>query len=93
MMAYGMAGKAPYRYIPQESGGATSKTEEDLTSQVDGSNQSFTISQSFVADSIEVFYNGIKQRTPNEFTVVNSTTIQTVFVPSSNSTLTVFYSS
>ena len=93
-MAYGMAGKAPYRYIESTSGGSqTSKTEEDLTSQVDGSNQSFTISQSFVADSIEVFYNGIKQRTTNEFTVVNSTTIQTVFVPSSNSTLTVFYSS
>ncbi len=69
----------------------TAKTEEDLTSQIDGSNTTFTINSSFVASSIDVYYNGIKQRVTEEFTVVNSTTIQTTFTPTANSKLTVAY--
>lgn len=69
----------------------TAKTEQDLTSQVDGSNTTFTISSAFVASSIDVYYNGIKQRVSEEFTVVNSTTIETNFTPTATSVLTVAY--
>ena len=73
------------------SGTNTAKTEEDLTSQIDGSNTTFTINAAFVASSIDVYYNGIKQRVTQEFTVVNSTTIETNFTATANSTLTVAY--
>lgn len=69
----------------------TAKTEEDLTGQVDGTETEFTISAAFVASSIDVYYNGIKQRASQEFTVLNSTTIQTTFTPTATSTLTVAY--
>ena len=86
-----MANKSPYRVGPAGSGTDTPKTEEDLTSQVDGINFDFTISESFSATSIDVYYNGIKQRNPNEFTVESTTEIQTTFTPSAASTLTVAY--
>jgi hypothetical protein len=86
-----MANKSPYRVGPAVSGTDTPKTEEDLTAQVDGVNIDFTISESFSATSIDVYYNGIKQRKPNEFTVESATEIQTTFTPSAASTLTVAY--
>ena len=46
------------------------------------------VSQSFNAASIDVYYNGVKQRNPNEFTVTSGATIRTTFTPSSLSTLT-----
>lgn len=73
------------------SGTNTAKTEEDLTGQVDGTETQFIISSAFVASSIDVYYNGIKQRVTSEFTIVNSTTIQTTFTPTATSTLTVAY--
>lgn len=91
MGASGMANKSPYRNIPAGSGTDTAKTEEDLTAQLDGVAVDFTISQPFVANSLELFYNGIKQRNPNEFTVESSTKIQTTFTPTAASTLTVAY--
>ena len=73
------------------SGTNTAKTEEDLTGQVDGTETQFIISSAFVASSIDVYNNGIKQRVTSEFTIVNSTTIQTTFTPTATSTLTVAY--
>jgi len=73
------------------SGTNTAKTEEDLTGQVDGTETQFIISSAFIASSIDVYYNGIKQRVTSEFTIVNSTTIQTTFTPTATSTLTVAY--
>jgi len=73
------------------SGTNTPKTEEDLTGQVDGTETQFIISSAFVASSIDVYYNGIKQRVTSEFTIVNSTTIQTTFTPTATSSLTVAY--
>lgn len=72
-------------YSPDQviSGGAsnTPKTERDISSQADGSNTTFTIPDAFHSNSIELYYNGLKQRKPNEFTVTNSTTIETTFTP------------
>ena len=73
------------------SGTNTAKTEEDLTGQVDGTETQFIISSAFIASSIDVYYNGIKQRVTSEFTIVNSTTIQTTFTPTATSSLTVAY--
>ena len=73
------------------SGTNTAKTEEDLTGQVDGTETQFIISSAFIASSIDVYYNGIKQRVASEFTIVNSTKIQTTFTPTATSTLTVAY--
>ena len=92
MGASALANKSPYRAgASTSSGTTTAKTEEDLTSQVDGSEINFTISQSFTASSIDVYYNGVKQRNPNEFTVTSGATIRTTFTPTSQSTLTVAY--
>jgi len=77
--------------VLNNSSSTAPKIEEDLSSQIDGSNLDFTISTSFNASSIDVYYNGIKQRTPNEFTVTSDDSIQTTFTPSQQSVLTVAY--
>jgi len=92
MGAYAMSNKAPYRSSGTASGGAASPLrEEDLTGQVDGTTTSFTVSRSFDADSIQLYYNGIKQRKTNEYTVTGASTLQTVFTPTATSTLFVAY--
>ena len=92
MGASALANKSPYRSgTTTSAGGNTAKTEEDLTSQVDGAEFNFTISEAFTASSIDVYYNGVKQRNPNEFTVTSGATIRTTFIPTSQSTLTVAY--
>ena len=59
-------------------GGAAMVTEI-LTSQVDGNRTIFTVSQSFKANSLGVFYNGSRQT--GQFTVIDNTTFQLNFVP------------
>ncbi len=73
-------------------GSSQSKTYEDISSQANNSNTTFTTSNSFVSNSVELYYNGIRQRNPNEFTETNSTTISLNFTPKgSPSVLTVAY--
>ena len=70
---------------------ASSKEERDISSQANGINTTFTV-PAFKEESIEVYYNGIKQRLTNEFTIVNNVTIQTTFTPKgSPSVLVVAY--
>ena len=60
-------------------GGTASKTQErvygeNLSSQLNGSNLVLTLSQSYQAGSIALFYNGLRQSS-NEFQETSSTTI------------------
>ena len=91
MGAYGMSNKSPYRSGSGLASATTPKIEEDLSSQLDGSAVDFTISRSFNASSIDVYYNGLKQRKPDEFNVTGGNSIQTNFTPTATSKLTVAY--
>ena len=80
-------------YSSVSSGGAaSSKEEEDLSSQIDGATTTFimhTITTSVISSTVELYYNGIKQRNPNEFSINSGNRVETTFTPSASSTLTV----
>ena len=80
----------PEGISPTPSGGGCDLFE-DLTSQVNGSNTTFTVSQEFVSDCIKVFYNGQRIRSGSEYNVINGTQFTTTFVPTSTSTIFVDY--
>ena len=62
--------------------------QENLTTQITGPEQTFTISKSFQSDSLRVYYNGVRQ-TFDEVTVSSSTQFQLNFTPSSGDKLVV----
>ena len=47
-------------------------TKDDLTSQINGSIQQFTTSNSFETGSLRVYYNGIYLRSGSDYTEVSS---------------------
>ena len=78
-----------YSIIIQTGGGDMSK--ENLTNQITGSSQQFTISQDIQSGSLRVYWNGIRQVESDSFTVLTSTTFSTNFTPLSGETLIVEY--
>jgi len=62
----------------------------DLSDQIDNSRRIFTL-KAFRRGSILVFLNGLAQRNGVEITELSRSTFQTSFVPSTGSTLLVFY--
>ncbi len=70
-------------------GGSTDS--EDLSSQVNGITNTFVTTDAFNTSSIVVYYNGVRQRTGVEVTVVNARTIQMAFVPEAGTTLVATY--
>lgn len=66
--------------------------KEDLTSQVnDGTVTTFVTSQSYVAGSLRVFWNGQYQRLNDTFTETGLTTFSTSFSPGEGSAIQVEY--
>lgn len=63
---------------------------EDLTDQINGSRQLFTISVPYDAASLRVFWNGIRQSS-TEITVVSALTFSTTFQASIGNSLIVEY--
>lgn len=55
--------------------------QEDLSSQTNGSNQTFTVSVPFDSDSLRVYWNGIRQQINETITVQSITTFSTSFTP------------
>lgn len=66
-------------------------TEEDVSSQIDGVTQTFVLSSAFDADSLVIYFNGVRQRTGVEITVLSSTTFSTDFVPPTGTVLVAVY--
>ena len=71
--------------------GQATMTREDLTAQITGSAQTFTISAAYSSGTIRLYWNGIRQRAGDSFTEATSTTITTVFTPQIGDTLTLDY--
>ena len=67
---------------------------ENLTSQINGSNQTFTVSQEFQSTRIFVFLNGLFQGPADgsEITVNTTTTFTISTVPLTGDSITVIYS-
>ncbi len=74
------------------SGTATSRIEDDLTGSIDGVLMAFTLSNTPLAGTIDVFRNGVKQRAGagNDYTVTG-TTLTTNFLPFVGTTLEAIY--
>ena len=65
--------------------------EDDVSTQINGVTQTFVTTQAFNTDSLVVYYNGVRQRTGVEITVVDARTFQTSFIPLSGTVLVAVY--
>ena len=75
----------------EPSGGGTVNLEhEDLSSQVDGSTQTFTVSSAYQTGTLQVYWNGLLQLS-SDIAESSRTTFTTTFIPSSNDNLVVIY--
>jgi|TARA_R100000479_G_scaffold52582_1_gene24982 hypothetical protein len=77
-------------FQPKDAIGSDLK-QQDVSSQINGSNQTFTISEDFSSTQCFVFWNGLYQRIGVEITVASSTTFTTEFVAAGSDTLVVVY--
>jgi hypothetical protein len=65
--------------------------EDDLSSQINGITNTFVTTYAFNTSSIVIYYNGVRQRTGVEVTVVNARTVQLDFVPELGTTIVATY--
>jgi hypothetical protein len=65
--------------------------QADLTSQISGSNQSFTLPESYVSGSLRVYWNGVRQVVGESYSEHNATVFNTVFTPQNGDFITVDY--
>jgi len=65
--------------------------EVDLSSQIDGVSQTFVTPDAFNTNTLVVYYNGVRQRTGVEITVVDARTFTTSFVPETGTVLVAVY--
>ena len=76
------------------SGGAGDEgvvTVENLTSQIDGATQSFTVLKTYEIRSLQVFWNGLQHIHDVGITETGARTFTTSFTPQSGDTLVVVY--
>lgn len=79
----------PFVYIIDSGGGNMQKA--NLTSQIDGSNQVFTVPEVYSSGSLRVYWNGIRQIITVSFTETTSTTFTTQFIAQNGDYLTIDY--
>tara|TARA_R110002012_G_scaffold195375_2_gene363590 strand:- start:1099 stop:1356 length:258 start_codon:yes stop_codon:yes gene_type:complete len=65
--------------------------QADLTSQITGSNQSYTLPEDYVSGSLRVYWNGVRQVVGESFSEHNATVFNTVFTAESGDFITVDY--
>jgi hypothetical protein len=63
----------------------------NLSSQIDGQTQTFTVSESYKSGSLRVYYNGIRQIIDVTFSEVSNTTFSTTFTPQTGEYLAIEY--
>lgn len=66
-------------------------TEDDVSSQIDGVTQTFVTASAFDSGSLVIYWNGVRQRTGVEITVVNALTFTTQFTAPIGSVLVAVY--
>jgi hypothetical protein len=71
-------------------GGVVNLEYEDISSQTDGSTQSFTVSSNYVSGTLQVYWNGLLQLF-SDIVETSSNTFSTSFTPSANDHLVVIY--
>ena len=72
-------------------GGGDDVKKANLTAQIDGSNQIFTVPEAYAANSLRVYYNGIRQVKDVSYTETNTTTFTVSFTPISGEYITIDY--
>lgn len=65
--------------------------KEDLTSQVNSSNQTFTVSEDYKTGSLRVYWNGVRQIESVTFSESTSSTFSTTFTANTGDYLTIDY--
>jgi hypothetical protein len=69
----------------------TGSVESDLSTQINGVTQTFVTPLAFNIDTLVIYYNGVRQRTGVEITVVDARTLTTTFIPEIGTTLVAVY--
>lgn len=77
--------------ITVSGGGGDDVKKANLTGQIDGSNQVFTVPETYVSNSLRVYYNGIRQVKDVSYTETNTTTFTVSFTPVSGEYITIDY--
>jgi hypothetical protein len=79
----------PFVFI---SGGAGAEMKKaDLSSQIDGNTTTFNVPVSYQANSLRVYYNGIRQESGNGYSEASATTFTTTFTPQVGETISIDY--
>lgn len=77
--------------ITTTGGGGDDMTKADLSSQVDGSTQQFTVPEPYVSGSLRVYYNGLRQIQSVTYNENTSTTFSFTFTPLDGSKVEIDY--
>ena len=82
----------PFVFTVTISGGGGEEVKKaNLSGQIDGSNQSFTVPEAYVSNSLRVYYNGVRQVKDVSYTETNTTTFTVSFTPVSGEYITIDY--
>jgi hypothetical protein len=65
--------------------------ESDLSPQINGVRQTFVTPLAYNTGTLVIYYNGVRQRTGVEVTVVNALTFTTNFIPATGTVLVAVY--
>jgi hypothetical protein len=80
-----------FAFFINETGAGGDMKQADLSSQITGSNTSFTVPEEYQAGSLRVYYNGVRQVEGETFDEYNSTTFTTSFTPETGDYITIDY--
>jgi hypothetical protein len=77
--------------LPDPSGAADNMKQADLTSQVNGERNVFTVPENYQTGTIRVYYNGLRQVKNDHFTEPNQNQVTLLFTPQTGDFITVDY--
>ena len=77
-----------FRYSVTISGDSD-MTQENISTQCNGSRTTFTVNANFISTSLRVYYNGVRQT--GEFTVISDNQFSLSFTPDSGDLLEIDY--
>ena len=77
--------------IPAGGAGGADMKQADLTSQVNGERNVFTLPETYETGTVRVYLNGLRQVKSDHFTEPNQTQITLLFTPQTGDFLTVDY--
>ena len=78
-------------FIFTVSEGGEEMKKENLTSQINGSRTTFTVSEEYKTGSLRVYYNGVRQIEDETFSETTSTTFTVTFTTITGDYLSIDY--